>query len=56
MWPNSRYGIDDIDIVRELLLKYNKLTRNNTMQEEFEDVKGVIRIRISKRNRQRNGQ
>ena len=25
-------------------------------QEEFEDTKGVIRIRISKKNRQRNGQ
>jgi hypothetical protein len=24
-------------------------------QEEFEDAKGVIRIRISKRNRQHNG-
>jgi hypothetical protein len=24
--------------------------------EEFEDTKGAIRIRISKRNRQRNGQ
>jgi len=26
------------------------------LQEEFEDTKGVIRIRISKRNRQHNGQ
>jgi hypothetical protein len=25
-------------------------------QEEFEDTKGVIRIRISKKNRQNNGQ
>ena len=25
-------------------------------KEEFEDTKGVIRIRISKRNRQHNGQ
>jgi hypothetical protein len=25
-------------------------------QEEFEDTKGVIRIRISKKNRQHNGQ
>ena len=24
--------------------------------EEFEDIKGVIRIRISKKNRQHNGQ
>jgi hypothetical protein len=27
-----------------------------TIQEEFEDTKGVIRIRISKKNRQHNGQ
>ena len=26
------------------------------MQEEFEDTKGVIRIRISTKNRQHNGQ
>ena len=26
------------------------------MQEEFEDTKGAIRIRISKKNRQHNGQ
>jgi len=25
-------------------------------QEEFEDTKGIIRIRISKKNRQLNGQ
>jgi hypothetical protein len=25
-------------------------------KEEFEDIKGVIRIRISKKNRQHNGQ
>jgi hypothetical protein len=28
----------------------------NPSQEEFEDTKGVIRIRISKKNRQHNGQ
>jgi len=26
------------------------------LQEEFEDTKGVIRIRISKKNKQHNGQ
>jgi len=31
-------------------------TRTNTFYEEFEDTKGVIRIRISKKNRQHNGQ
>ena len=28
----------------------------NAIEEEFEDTKGVIRIRISKKNRQHNGQ
>jgi hypothetical protein len=28
----------------------------NKIQEEFEDTKGVIRIHISKKNSQRNGQ
>jgi len=26
------------------------------LEEEFEDIKGAIRIRISKKNRQHNGQ
>ena len=29
--------------------------RTTALQEEFEDTKGVIRICISKRNRQHNG-
>ena len=33
----------------------NKMKISNT-QEEFEDTKGVIRIHISKKNRQYNGQ
>ena len=28
----------------------------DTSEEEFEDTKGIIRIRISKKNRQHNGQ
>ena len=28
----------------------------SALQEEFEDIKGLIRIRISKKNRQPNGQ
>ena len=28
----------------------------HTSEEEFEDTKGIIRIRISKKNRQSNGQ
>jgi hypothetical protein len=31
-------------------------THNLCLAEEFEDTKGVIRIRISKKNRQHNGQ
>ena len=34
----------------------SRLKTNNRDQEEFEDTTGVIRIRISKRNRQHNGQ
>jgi hypothetical protein len=30
--------------------------KNTKGREEFEDTKGVIRIRISKKNRQHNGQ
>jgi hypothetical protein len=32
------------------------LLKNKTIQEEFEDTKGVIIIRISNKNRQHNGQ
>jgi hypothetical protein len=32
------------------------LTQQGLEEEEFEDTKGVIRIRISKKNRQHNGQ
>ena len=31
-------------------------TFDNLIEEEFEDTKGAIRIRISKENRQHNGQ
>ena len=36
------------------LLLYNYTTA--TLEEDIEDTKGVIRIRISKKNRQHNGQ
>ena len=32
------------------------LSKNHILQEEFEDAKEVIRIRVSKKNRQHNGQ
>jgi len=37
--------------------KYCPITNNSNYDiNEFEDTKGVIRIRISKKNRQHNGQ
>jgi hypothetical protein len=33
-----------------------KITRASIAKEEFEDTKGAIRIRISRKNRQHNGQ
>jgi len=38
----------------EMLFIY--ITTMNIACEEFEDTKGVIRIRISEKNRQQNGQ
>ena len=38
-----------------ILIFYLRLSVN-LLQEEFEDTKGVIRIRISKKNRQHNDQ
>jgi hypothetical protein len=32
------------------------LSENGIASEEFEDTKGAIRIRVSKKNRQHNGQ
>ena len=32
------------------------MDRNGFLKEEFEDTKGLIRIRISQNNRQHNGQ
>jgi hypothetical protein len=32
------------------------VAKNRKFKEEFEDTKGVIRIRISQKNRQHNGQ
>jgi hypothetical protein len=36
--------------------KSNNTTNSTQLYEELEDTKGVIRIRISKKNRQHNGQ
>ena len=48
-----------IYVVHESIIMYNDvdlLLYKNWGQEEFEDTKGVIRIHISKKNRQHNGQ
>ena len=42
--------------IAEMLLNMALNTINQISQEEFEDTKGAIRIRISKKNRQYNGQ
>jgi hypothetical protein len=34
----------------------NKTIQHSIAKEEFEDTKGAIRIRISRKNRQHNGQ
>jgi len=39
-----------------IVSKEELLKKKNIRQEEFEDTKGVIRIRISKKNRKHNGQ
>ena len=36
--------------------KTNNNIKSLSIKEEFEDTKGAIRIRISKKNRQHNGQ
>ena len=38
------------------MLRKGKQFRIQCVQEEFEDTKGVIRIRTSKKDRQHNGQ
>jgi hypothetical protein len=45
------FGIFQQNIKSEVFQLYSWLA-----QEEFEDTKGAIRIRISKKNRQHNGQ
>ena len=46
-------------VLRTTVVDYSKqrnLLKYYKQSEEFEDIKGVIRIRISKKNRQRIGQ
>jgi hypothetical protein len=44
------------DLFAFLYFDHCRSTDNTNVQEEFEDTKGVIRIRKSKENRQHNGQ
>ena len=41
--------------IRQILCKFS-LSLNHFLLEEFEDIKGVIRIHKSRKNRQHNGQ
>jgi len=43
-------------VKQQILILVFGLTQQVLEEEEFEDTKGVIRIRISKKNRQHNGQ
>jgi hypothetical protein len=43
-------------VFRELIIGIKALFLKTLILEEFEDTKGVIKIRISKKNRQHNGQ
>ena len=45
------YQVQSIEVERNL-----KVQNETYIQEESEDTKAVIRIRISKKNRQHNGQ
>ena len=47
------WSIDSIDVMNLPIISIGIL--HNTFWEEFEDTKGVIRIRISKKNKQHNG-
>ena len=60
-WNNLHQG-QKIGNHNNLNVVYNKNTKGltqdsqNSAKEEFEDTKGAIRIRISKKNIQHNGQ
>ena len=45
-----------LGVKQQILILMFGLTQQGLEEEEFEDTKGVIRIRISKKNRQHNGQ
>jgi hypothetical protein len=43
-------------MINQLVINSTKVQRSLDWEEEFEDTKGAIGIRISKKNRQHNGQ
>ena len=67
MWAIYNEEIEVVSFVTEFVSNLKKLSRNEIevvsfisgslgVYEEFEDTKGVIRIRKSKKDRQHNGQ
>ena len=50
--PNSLTSLTTVVCIEFI----EKLWNHNTVKEEFEDTKEVIRNRISKKNRKHNGQ
>ena len=54
---DSRNVFCAINLISTFLYSIQKESKiSNIFYEEFEDTKGLIRIRILKKNRQRNGQ
>ena len=48
--------VKNIQTYKNIKTEVRKLCIPSLLYEEFEDNKGVIRLRISKKNRQHNGQ
>ena len=49
--PIIHRAVNEIKMDEPLKVKVNIVIRKGLMEEEFEDTKGVNRIRISKKNR-----
>ena len=54
--PMNNPGIYNVEVTIGYRLVCKPQTTGIVLKEEFEDTKGAIIIRISKRNRQHNGQ
>ena len=56
LMAHSRHGYGTFTFDDENIDYKWKNKKNTTLLEEFEDTKGVIRFRMSKKNKQHNGQ